>query len=205
MCLYSQLKRPRSHLLGLTVLVQTIMFTRLARKTDASGAYDGSNAIFALAKADGRLFAGKRDGEIGVFNRWSEAQREARAFEVHGNDRGTSYSAPGARHQCLLVASPCMFASVAGRRLRRSRGVIENQTDDFPLLCPKCRRHPPQGCCSRREGERKRSVYAVRNRFRLVRLMRCVSSSTQVAGSWELVKTLKGHSDRVEALQVLSI
>ena len=47
---------------------------------------DGSAAVFALAMARGRLFAGSRNGEIGVFARSTPAQRERRAADAGSED-----------------------------------------------------------------------------------------------------------------------
>ena len=43
--------------------------------------FSTKHAVFSLAQARGRLFTGSRTGDIGVFSRWSRAQREARAME----------------------------------------------------------------------------------------------------------------------------
>ena len=89
---------------------------------------DGSAAVFALAMARGRLFAGSRNGEIGVFARSTPAQRERRAADAGSED--DTYRVPA----------------------------------------------------------------GVKNKF--VR-------SSQVAEGWEDEVTLKGHTERVEALQVV--
>jgi hypothetical protein len=52
-----------------------------AGETRNDAVFSTKHAVFSLAQARGRLFAGSRTGEIGVFSRWSRAQREARAME----------------------------------------------------------------------------------------------------------------------------
>ena len=67
-----------------------IVLCVLGQTMDAGSASSvHSHAVFALAKARGRLFTGSRNGEIGVFDRWSEAQRESRASSSRGDNHST--------------------------------------------------------------------------------------------------------------------
>ena len=115
-----------AHTTLLAVLAQ-VLGTILGRA--GADRADGSAAVFALAMARGRLFAGSRNGEIGVFARSTPAQRERRAADAGSEDCDT-YRVPA----------------------------------------------------------------GVKNKF--VR-------SSQVAEGWEDEVTLKGHTERVEALQVV--
>ena len=66
-------------------------------------ALERNHAVFALARAGGKLFAGSRSGEVGVFGRWSPAQRAERAFKLRGNDRGAP-DLPGITHPLTRAA-----------------------------------------------------------------------------------------------------
>ena len=77
---------------------------------DVGEALGSNQAIFALARAGGKLFAGSRSGDVGVFGHLSLAQSTARAYKLRGNDLDAP-DLPGATHPLARVAlAPCYAA-----------------------------------------------------------------------------------------------
>ena len=82
-------------------------------------ALERNHAIFALARADGKLFAGSRSGEVGVFGRLSPAQRAERAFKLREKGPGGP-DLPGTGHTLTRAAvcprgAPLWHAAGASR------------------------------------------------------------------------------------------
>ena len=150
---------------------------------DVGEALESNQAIFALARAGGKLFAGSRSGDVGVFGHLSLAQRAARASKLRGNDRDAP-DLPGATHPLARAAlAPCYVARAPPTETRpdiSGRSRLQARTRTSGSLTG-----PARWMAEGLETEE-------------------VAVINDASGSWEPVATLRGHSSRIEALQVVS-
>ena len=153
---------------------------------DVGEALESNQAIFALARAGGKLFAGSRSGDVGVFGHLSLAQRAARASKLRGNDRDAP-DLPGAAYPLARAAlAPCYVARARPTETRpdiSGRSRLQARTRTSGSLTG-----PARWMAEGLEGLETEEVAVIND----------------ASSSWEPVATLRGHSSRIEALQVVS-
>jgi hypothetical protein len=89
-----------------SVMLQAVTVAFAILAMDVGEALESDQAIFALARAGGKLFAGSRSGDVGVFGHLSLAQQAARACNLRGNDREAP-DLPGTHPLVRAALAPC--------------------------------------------------------------------------------------------------